>query len=225
MVQNVSDCYPFGASQSSAFLTDWFIKQSCCLFASPTYSTPSPTPHPPPYFDLSPFALEAYFPFPTLFHSRPSISVSSSGSVQQFPTRRRGNQWMLGATSLGLLHPSLLPPFNPFTPPSWARPHPLHPHMTPNLPCRRYPAISQKHNGFLCVLLWTQAYRQRHEALKWQPQPWGINWTSLCTCVYILKDVYVHVNVIITINMHGNTCGSFVNKTLGKGDASFDSRL
>lgn len=32
-------------------------------------------------------------------------------------------------------------------------------------------------------------------------------------CVYILKDLYVHVNVVIAINMYGNICGGFVNKT------------
>lgn len=32
-------------------------------------------------------------------------------------------------------------------------------------------------------------------------------------CVYILKDLNVHVSVVITINMYGNTSGGFVNKT------------
>lgn len=32
-------------------------------------------------------------------------------------------------------------------------------------------------------------------------------------CVYILKDLYVHVNLVISINMYGNAWGEVVNKT------------
>jgi len=32
-------------------------------------------------------------------------------------------------------------------------------------------------------------------------------------CVHILKDVHVHINVVISINMHGNAQGEVVNKT------------
>lgn len=49
------------------------------------------------------------------------------------------------ATSLGLLRPSLPPHFPAATPPPPARPPPLHPRMTQNLPRRHHLAISQNH--------------------------------------------------------------------------------
>lgn len=106
--------------------------------------------------------------------------------------------------------------FLPLPPPSPARPPPLHPRMTQNLPRRHHLAISQNHGTqWITVCAPSDTHVQAAvRGPKMTAPALGdrLNFSvhvcvhpqgSLCTC----KCSY------IAINMYGNICGDFVNKT------------
>lgn len=129
-----------------------------------------------------------------------------------FPTRRRGNQWTLGYLT-GSPPPFSASTFSCHYPPP---PPPPHPRMTQNLPRRHHLAISQNHGTqWITVCAPSDTHvRAAVRGPKMTAPALGdrLNFSvhvcvhpqgSLCTC----KCSY------IAINMYGNICGDFVNKT------------